>query len=267
MLENRVSPPYFGTVCRCSTEPIGGSSSQETSLCHWWPFWRVEPASVWTRISSGRPSTQGDAGWMCSSPNRLPNARCCSWSMGWSRKKMTPCASSARRISAYVSSFERLAKVDVGYFRADRGREGFNRYSQVRHEVPPGLRPAGPSFSYAGELVDRLSSASVPSALTTASGSWPMTVSSTRAARSGTRRPCSQSCTARASSPKRSANFCRLSRNRLRRASMRSAAGSSTIRQGRFVSPRTWARTSPKAVSTSRPSLVRSVVIVLSSPS
>lgn len=65
------------------------------------------------------------------------------------------------------------------------------------------------------------------SARTTASGSWSMTVSSTRAARSGTRRPCSQSCRARTSRPKRSANFCRLSRNRLRRATIRGAEGSS----------------------------------------
>ena len=99
-----MSPPHSGTVCRCSTEPIGGSSSQETSLCHRSPFWRVDFASVWTCISSGRPSTHGDAGWTCSAPNRLPNATCCSWSMGWSRKNTTPWASSARRISAYVSS-------------------------------------------------------------------------------------------------------------------------------------------------------------------
>ena len=54
-----------------------------------------------------------------------------------------------------------------------------------------------------------------------------MTVSRTRAARSGTRRPCSQSCTARTSSPNRSANFWRLSFMRLRSATMWAAAGSS----------------------------------------
>ena len=43
----------------------------------------------------------------------------------------------------------------------------------------------------------------------TASGSRLITISSTRAARSGTRRPCSQPGIARASSPKRSATFCR----------------------------------------------------------
>ena len=45
-----------------------------------------------------------------------------------------------------------------------------------------------------------------------------MTVSRTRAARSGTRRPCSQSCTARASRPNRAANLRRLSFMRLRSA-------------------------------------------------
>ena len=79
-------------------------------------------------------------------------------------------------------------------------------------------------------------------ARTTASGSRSMTVSRTRAARSGTRRPCSQSCTARASSPNRSANFLRLSFMRLRSATMCSAAGSSTIRQGSGVSPRKWCK-------------------------
>ena len=71
----------------------------------------------------------------------------------------------------------------------------------------------------------------LPRARTTASGSRSITVSSTRAARSGTRRPCSHSCTARTSSPKVSANFWRLSFIRLRSARMCSAAGSSTMRQ------------------------------------
>ena len=62
-----------------------------------------------------------------------------------------------------------------------------------------------------------------------------MTVSSTRAARSGTRRPCSHSCTARTSRPKRSANFCRLSFNRLRRAPTRPAAGSAGQRRPRHA--------------------------------
>ena len=72
----------------------------------------------------------------------------------------------------------------------------------------------------------------LPRARTTASGSRSMTVSRTRAARSGTRRPCSHSCTVRTSSPKLSANFWRLSLSRLRSATMCSAAGSSTIRNG-----------------------------------
>ena len=67
--------------------------------------------------------------------------------------------------------FQRLAQVDAGNLGADGRCEPFNRNSPVRHEFPSGLRPAGPSFSYAGELVDRLSSVHVPSALTTASGS------------------------------------------------------------------------------------------------
>ena len=100
-----------------------------------------------------------------------------------------------------------------------------------------------------------------PMARTTASGSRSITVNRTRAARSGTRRPCSQSCRARASRPKRSANFCRLSFMRLRSAMILSAVGSSTIRHGSSTSPRTWARTSPSASSTSRPRSVRSVVI------
>ena len=54
------------------------------------------------------------------------------------------------------------------------------------------------------------------SARATASGSRSMTVSRTRAARSGIRRPCSHSCTARASSPNRSANFWRLNFIRFR---------------------------------------------------
>ena len=91
-----------------------------------------------------------------------------------------------------------------------------------------------------------------------ASGSRSITVSRTRAARSGTRRPCSQSCTARTSRPNRSANFWRLNFMRFRSARMCFADGSSTIRHGRTVSPRTWARTSPKAASTSRPTWVRS---------
>ena len=83
----------------------------------------------------------------------------------------------------------------------------------------------------------------LPSARTTTAGSRSMTVNKTRAARSGTRRPCSQSCTARASRPKRSANIRRLSFKRLRTARIRSAGGSSAIRHGRSISPRTWART------------------------
>ena len=86
---------------------------------------------------------------------------------------------------------------------------------------------------------------------TTASGSRSMTVSRMRAARSGTRRPCSHSCTARASRPNRSANFWRLNFMRFRIARICSAAGSSTMRQGKSTSPRTWARTSPKAASIS----------------
>ena len=76
---------------------------------------------------------------------------------------------------------------------------------------------------------------SAASARTTDSGSRSMTVSSTRAARSGTRRPCSHSCTARTSRPKRSANFCRLSFNRLRRAATRPAAGSAGQRRPRHA--------------------------------
>ena len=45
------------------------------------------------------------------------------------------------------------------------------------------------------------------------------------------------------------------------------AAGSSTIRHGNPVSERTWARTSPSADSISRPSSVRSAIIVPVSPS
>ena len=86
---------------------------------------------------------------------------------------------------------------------------------------------------------------------TTASGSRSMTVSRMRAARSGTRRPCSHSCTARASRPNRSANFWRLNCMRFRIARICFAAGSSTMRQGKSASPRTWARTSPKAASIS----------------
>ena len=65
-----------------------------------------------------------------------------------------------------------------------------------------------------------------------------MTVSSARAARSGTRRPCSYSCKARTSRPKRSANFRRLSFKRSRRATIPSAVGLSTIRQRSAISSR-----------------------------
>ena len=62
-----------------------------------------------------------------------------------------------------------------------------------------------------------------------------------------------------------SANFCRLSFSRLR-ATIQPARGSSKTPQGSAASPRTWATTSPSAVSISCPILVRSVVILSASP-
>ena len=141
---------------------------------------------------------------------------------------------------------DQSAEVQLDLYRSggagaavERNLQG-NLVTMLAHQITPIRRAEDPP------QVD-------PIARTTASGSRSITVSRTRAARSGTRRPCSQSWTARASRPKRSANFCRLSFIRLRSATIRSAVGSSMIPPGSSTSPRTWARTSPSADSTSRP--------------
>jgi len=157
-----------------------------------------------------------------------------------------------------------LNEEEEGAVRRLRGADVRGRGPEDgRSARPPGFN-ARPLPAVAGkpQTTSAVVAAGVdsPRARTTASGSRSITVSSTRAARSGTRRPCSQSWTARTSSPNRSANFWRLSFMRLRRATMCFAAGLSTIRIGSTASPRTWASTSARAASSSRPRSVRVVI-------
>src|SRR5712671_6368984 len=80
--------------------PIGGSGSQDTSVCQPSPLARGESLSAWMTISSGCPGSAGAAGWMCNSPNLRPKSRCCSCESCWSRKKMTRFSARARWISS-----------------------------------------------------------------------------------------------------------------------------------------------------------------------
>ena len=52
--------------------PIGGSGSQETSLCHPSPLARRLSLSAWMIINSGWPGACGAAGWMCRCPEIPP---------------------------------------------------------------------------------------------------------------------------------------------------------------------------------------------------
>ena len=70
MFANRVSPPESGTSCRCRMLPIGGSASFDTSECHNRPAYTFESASVWMRITPGKPSILAADGCTCASPNR-----------------------------------------------------------------------------------------------------------------------------------------------------------------------------------------------------
>ena len=107
-----------------------------------------------------------------------------------------------------------------------------------------------------GELVQRLS------------GSRSMTVQQDeRAARSGTRRPCSHSCTARTSSPKLSANFWRLSFIRLRRR--QDVLGCRVVEDsaGKGCGAMHMGEHFAEGPSSSRPRSVRRLVIGITPPS
>ena len=52
--------------------PIGGSGSQDTSLCQPSPLARGLSLSAWMIISSGWPGACGAAGWICRLPKIPP---------------------------------------------------------------------------------------------------------------------------------------------------------------------------------------------------
>ena len=62
MLANSVSPPRGGQVLMWRMEPMGGSTSQLTSVCQPSPLARGLFLSEWMRIISGMPGSCGAAG-------------------------------------------------------------------------------------------------------------------------------------------------------------------------------------------------------------
>ncbi|MCY4470166.1 MAG: helicase-related protein [Thiotrichales bacterium] len=185
-------------------------------------------------------------------PEVLPDSR--RFVLTTSRLRMSEAIAESRREESTWPSVHYLWRLSpvVGWLN-DRVLAAFGRSEAPILSGVPGLGSPG-SISIATR------------ARTTESRSWSMRVSTTPAARPGTRRPCSHSCMARTSRPKPSANFRRLNFKRLRKATIRSAVAASIIRLGSATSPRTWARVSPSAVSISCPTPVRSSVIVPLSP-
>src|SRR6516164_2615591 len=102
--------------------PIGGSWSQETSVCQPSPLARGESLSAWMIISSGLAGACGAAGWMCNSPNKRPKARCWSSVRCWSRKKMTRFSASAVELVEGAVA-ERPRQVDAADLGADDRRQ------------------------------------------------------------------------------------------------------------------------------------------------
>ena len=129
---------------------------------------------------------------------------------------------------SHAAADDRTVRSPCSGFHPERCRKDHREYRRQpipRQPAPRSRRERMTNTSVCTDLTD---------ALTTISGTQSMTVSRTHAALPGTWCPWSLSRRARTSKPNPSANFCQLSRHRLR---------SATIWYDRSVTPRTGVRT------------------------
>ncbi len=127
--------------------PIGGSVSQDTSLCQPSPLARGESLSAWMTISSGWFGACGAAGWMCKSPNIRPKARCCSWRQMLVAKEDDEvfCERPVDLVGGGVA--QRLRQIDVADFGADDRRQFIDGDGFIRRRIVGDVFVAGPRNS------------------------------------------------------------------------------------------------------------------------
>ena len=131
-LANSVSPPYAGTSTPYRSEPIGGAATCGVSECQSSPMILVSPGLRTMSITAGSDFDPWMLGCRNSVPKRDANALWRATSSACSRKKMTPCASSAPRIAGNGRVVEIAREIYAQHLGAECAGDGLDA-QRARH--------------------------------------------------------------------------------------------------------------------------------------